>query len=328
MWVWLDDEGGRAPELPGRMAGECARLAQSVGLSACGVSRSRDAAQRLISSEGAKGLERLYSIEAAASISAAGIAGALCVSIVEHKPHLIIFPASVTGSDIAGRVAAKLGCVFLSGCVSMEWQNDSLSVRREIYGQRAHQVLRPSGPPPWVVSLDVCVLHPNDLPGSQMEIENLAGSVVLEDCEIPRETWRLAARDLDVSEADLVLSVGKGVDAENVLPQVYKLAELLDAAVGGSREAVFTHMLDRDRQVGASGKWIAPQVYVALGISGSSYHLMGIKGAKHVAAINIDPNAPMFERAEWVGVADLAGVVSAMISACEADGPASQKKRL
>jgi len=319
LWVWLDDEDGRAPDVPGRMAGECARLSETTGLTPCGVARGRGAAERLMQGGGANGLSTVYALDEAVTDSAAGIASALCAAIEQHKPHILLLPATATGTEIAGRVAAGLGSALLSGCVDVEWQEGGLRVRREVYGKRAHQVLSPLGPPPWVVSFEVSILHANDLPDTKPSIEDLGAATGGAENDVPNETWRLAARELDVSDADLVLSVGKGVEAERLLPAVFQLAELLDGAVGGSREAVFANMIARERQVGASGKWIAPRVYVALGISGSSYHLMGIKDAKHVAAINIDPNAPIFERAQWVGVADLARVIPAMVAACEDD---------
>jgi electron transfer flavoprotein alpha subunit len=317
LWIWLDDEDGRAGDVPGRLAGEGARLAETAGLTPRGVTRGRAAAARLVQGGAANGLGVISALEETHADASAGIAGALCAAITQQQPQVMLFPATATGTDIAGRVAAGLGRALLGACVDIEWQQDGLRVRREIYGKRAHQVLSPLGPPPWVVSLDVAVLHANDLPAAKPAIEDLAVAVATAEGAAPGETWRLAARELDVSDADLVFSVGKGVAAEHVLPAVFRLAELLDGAVGGSREAVFANMIARERQVGASGKWIAPRVYVALGISGSSYHLMGIKEAKYVAAVNIDPNAPIFERAQWVGIADLARVVPAMVDACE-----------
>lgn len=320
LWTWLDDEDGRAADVPSHMAGECARLAESAGLSACGVTLGRDTAESLLKDGGANGLARIYALDTAVGDSAAAIADALCAAIEEHKPHLLLLSASATGSEIAGRVAAALGAALHSACVDVEWQEGGLRVRREIYGKRAHQVLQPVGQLPWVVSFDVTVLHENDLPNSNPSIEDLAADKVAGNSEVPIETWRLAARDLDISDSDLVLAVGKGVDAEKILPGVFKLAEILGGTVAGSREAVFANMISRERQVGASGKWIAPRVYIGLGISGSSYHLMGIKQARHVAAINIDANAPFFERADWGGVGDLADVIPAMIDALEGPG--------
>lgn len=317
LWVWLDDEDGRCPDVPGRMAGECARLSETAGLSPCGVTRGRAAAERLVRSGGANGLGVVYALDETVWDPAAGVANALRAAIDQRQVRALLLPATATGHDIAARVAAGLGGGLLSGCVDVEWQEGGLRVRREIYGKRAHQVLSPAGPPPWVVSLDISILHANDLTATRPPIEDLAVDTAAVENAPPSETWRLAARELDVGDADLVLSVGKGVAAAHVLPAIFQLAELLGGAVGGSREAVFANMIARDRQVGASGKWIAPRVYVALGISGSSYHLMGIKEAKHVAAINIDPNAPILERAEWVGIADLARVIPAMVDACE-----------
>jgi len=143
LWVWLDDEDGRAPDVPGRMAGECARLSETAGLTPCGVARGRGAAERLMQGGGANGLSTVYALDEAVTDSAAGIASALCAAIEQHKPHILLLPATATGTEIAGRVAAGLGSALLSGCVDVEWQEGGLRVRREVYGKRAHQVLSP-----------------------------------------------------------------------------------------------------------------------------------------------------------------------------------------
>jgi electron transfer flavoprotein alpha subunit len=129
-----------------------------------------------------------------------------------------------------------------------------------------------------------------------------------------QKLWRVSASELDVRDADIVLSVGRGVKNAETLKQVHELAGMLGAAVGGSREAVFGGLVAREQQVGASGKWIAPRVYVALGISGATYHLMGIREARHVIAVNLDATAPIFEKAEIGIVEDVATIVPALIA--------------
>ncbi len=319
IWVWLDDEHGRSPGLAARMAGECARLAQAAGVRACGITAGREAAAGLIERGAAHGLAALYALVTPSVPSTSGIAACLVDAVQSLQPLCLLLPATATGADIAGRVAARLQRGLLANCVEIEWLEGGLHVRRDVYAGRAHAVLTPASPAPWIVTLDPTVTHGNDFPAGSPLIEELCAAAAAADEGGPSECWRLAARELDVTDADVVLSVGKGVEAGSTLPMVFELAELLDAAVGGSREAVFAGMVPRERQIGASGKWVAPKVYVALGISGSSYHLMGIRDARHVAAVNLDAGAPMLERAEWGAVADVDLVIPALLRCLAAD---------
>lgn len=312
-WVWLDDEHGRSPGLAARMAGECARLAQAAGVRACGITRGRDAAASLVARGAANGLTALYAVEKPSQRSASDIAACLVDAVRSLQPLGLLLPATATGSDIAGRVAAGLQRGLLAGCVDVEWREQALHLRREVYAGRAHVVLTPTSLPPWILTLDPAVAHDNDFPACTPPLEELHGPAAMTEAAAPPECWRLAARELDVTDAEVVLAVGKGVDAMHTLPKVFELADLLDAAVGGSREAVFAGMVPRERQIGASGRWVAPKVYVALGISGSSYHLMGIREARHVAAVNLDAGAPMLERAEWRAVADVDLLIPALL---------------
>ena len=312
LWAWLDDEGGRFPGLAARMAGECARLAEEAGVRPCGVVISHAAAGACTASDMANGLDLVYALTSEPAPSAAEVAACLVAAIRSKQPLGVLLPATATGSDIAARTAAALEGDLLADCVDLEWREGGLQARREVHDRCAHLALGPAAPPPWIVTLNPAVAHANDFPKRAPAIEALGIAAADPGDTAPVETWRLAARELDVMEADVVLAVGKGVDAGNTLGTVFEVAALLDAAVGGSREAVFAGMVPRERQIGASGKWIAPKVYVALGISGSSYHLMGIRDAQHVAAVNLDAGAPMLERAEWTAVADVDQVVPAM----------------
>lgn len=312
LWVWLDDEGGRSPGLAARMAGECARLAEEAGVRPCGVVAGRDAAEACCASDAANGLDLVYALTSTPAPSAAALAARLAAAIRSKQPLGVLLPATATGADIAGRIAAALERGLLADCVDLEWRDGGLQVRREVHDRCAHLALSPAAPPPWIATLNPAVAHANDFPKRAPAIEELGIAGADGGDAAPADTWRLAARELDVMDADVVLAVGKGVDVGTTLGTVFEVAERLDAAVGGSREAVFAGMVPRERQIGASGKWIAPKVYVALGISGSSYHLMGIRDAQHVAAVNLDAGAPMLERAEWSAVADVDRVVPAM----------------
>jgi electron transfer flavoprotein alpha subunit len=129
--------------------------------------------------------------------------------------------------------------------------------------------------------------------------------------------WRLPPAEIDLAEAQFIIGVGKGVHQES-MAAVRALAERVGAAVGGSRMAVFQGLVPLDRQIGSTGRWISPEVYLTLGISGASYHVMGIRGAKHIIAVNTDRNAPILKLAELGIVGDLHQVVLAMLDTVSA----------
>jgi electron transfer flavoprotein alpha subunit len=123
-----------------------------------------------------------------------------------------------------------------------------------------------------------------------------------------------------LTEAELVIGLGRPIDRQQHLPSIQELADRLGATVGASRVAVFQGTLPPSKQIGSSGKWIQPQVYLTLGISGASYHLMGIKGAKHIIAVNTDPDAPIFKLAELGVVRNFEEIVSALLAATASPG--------
>ncbi len=328
LWVYLDDEGGRSSDRPARMVAEGRRIGRASGLRVCGVVRHSAAAERLQSAGRYFDLDGLYALgedPEDTNAAPAVVAIRLGKAVEAGEPRLLILPASASGAELAARVAARLRRPFLSRCVDLEWRDGRPIGRRTVCNGRAHQIVAPAGDPPWLATLDPQVLESPAAPTpAALPVEILDRSSPDKTGGVT--TWRVPARDLGVLDADIVLSVGRGVSAAT-LPQVHELAELLNAAIGGSREAVFGGLVPRERQVGASGKWIAPRVYVALGISGSTYHLMGIREAHHVVAINRDAGAPIMARAEVGIVADLDELVPVLLAAARAGtAPAAARR--
>lgn len=318
LWVYLDDEGGRQADLPLRLIAEGQRLAQATGWRCCGIVRHPAVAARLQAGGRGFELDGLLALGADPECPDAAIAVvaerlAACVAAAPDL-RVLVLPGTTVGADLAARVAARLGRPLLSQCVDLEWSGQRLIGRRAVCSGRAHQMVSPTVDPPWVVTLDPQVLEAPAAPAPHARVATLATGADAAPMTAVARVWRIPAAELGVLDAQVVLSVGRGVAAD-ALAQVHELAALLHAAVGGSREAVFGGLVQRERQVGASGKWIAPRVYVALGISGSTYHLMGIREARHVVAINTDPTAPIMARAEVGIVADVATLVPALVQA-------------
>lgn len=123
----------------------------------------------------------------------------------------------------------------------------------------------------------------------------------------------VAGDQVDLSKADVIVAVGRGVGGADKLDSTHQLAELLGAEIGASRPVIDSDWLPRDRQIGSSGQTVAPKLYIALGISGAIQHLVGMKGSGTVVAVNKDPNAPIFNVSDYGIVGDLHEVVPALV---------------
>jgi electron transfer flavoprotein alpha subunit len=129
----------------------------------------------------------------------------------------------------------------------------------------------------------------------------------------PEPAFREAKQAVDLSQAERIVSVGRGIKDQDKIELARKLADVLGAEVGASRPICDAGWLPMDRQIGSSGQTVAPKLYLALGVSGAIQHLVGMKGARTIVAINKDPEAPIFEVADFGIVADLFEVVPELI---------------
>jgi electron transfer flavoprotein alpha subunit len=145
---------------------------------------------------------------------------------------------------------------------------------------------------------------------------DLDSSVVRSQSEEP---FQEAAGDVDLESADLIVSVGRGIEKEENVPLAFELAEVLGAEVSASRPVVDSGWVDSFRQVGSSGQNVSPKLYFSLGISGAIQHVVGMKGSKNIIALNKDPDAPIFELADYAVVGDLLEIVPKLIEALQTE---------
>jgi electron transfer flavoprotein alpha subunit len=228
----------------------------------------------------------------------------------ELDPDYLLVPHTVNGLDYAPAVAERLSLPLVTDAVDLAVE-DRLVVTREMYGSKVETTIE--------VDADraAVTLRPAEWPkapkGGDATVEPFDVSI---DESAVRSTVtgfeEAAGGDVDIAEADVLVSVGRGIEEEDNLDIIWDLAEALDATVSASRPVVDNGWLPKNRQVGQSGKVVTPDVYIAIGISGAVQHVAGMKGADTIIAINKDPNAPIFDIADYGIVDDLFDVVPAL----------------
>ncbi|SDJ41072.1 electron transfer flavoprotein alpha subunit apoprotein [Halovenus aranensis] len=228
----------------------------------------------------------------------------------EIDAQYIVAPHSVNGLDYAPAVAQTLGYPLVTDIVDADAEG-GLSVTRELYNGKTEADVEVDSERAFVT------VRPGEWDATEGD-----GSATVEafDAAIDEEQVRstvtgfeeVGAGDVDISEAEVLVSVGRGIEEEDNLDIIFDLAEALDATVSSSRPIVDNGWLPQDRQVGQSGKKVTPEVYIAVGISGAVQHVAGMKGAETIIAINNDPSAPIYDIADYGIVDDLFDVVPAL----------------
>ena len=228
------------------------------------------------------------------------------------EPRYVLAPNSVNGLDYAPAVAHRLDLPIVTDVVGLETDGDGLVATREMYGGKVETTIDVE-PGPALATIREGEWEPAPA-GGDAAVESFDLDVD-EDAIGSRVTGfeEVAAGDVDITEADLLVSIGRGIDEEENLDLVRELADALGATLSSSRPIVDAGWLPANRQVGQSGKVVTPDVYIAIGISGAVQHVAGMKGADTIVAINTDPNAPIMDIADYAICDDLFDVIPALI---------------
>ncbi len=243
--------------------------------------------------------------------SASGYGAAVVKAVEAASPAAIFFPGTAMGRDLAPRVAAKLGVGALADVVALDRDGDQLVARRPVYSGKAFATADTGGTTPQVLSLRPNVFNAEETGGT-------AEVVALDDLDLDikavvTELVDTGGGDLDVAEADIIVSGGRGLKGPENFAVIRELADALGGALGASRAAVDAGWIPHKHQVGQTGKVVSPSLYIAAGISGAIQHLAGMSSSKVIVAINKDPDAPIFKIADYGVVGDLFAVVPPMV---------------
>jgi electron transfer flavoprotein alpha subunit len=234
--------------------------------------------------------------------------------IKQRGPSVVLFPHTYQVRDYAPKLATRFRQNLLSDVIQIRADGGSPIFVRQLFQGKMNGDFRPSGNGPFFASIQAGSYRADTLESGSAQVETFIPQ--LEPSQVrtkPHEPFREAARAVDLTAADLIVSVGRGIKEKDNIHIVEDLAKALGAELAASRPICDSGWLPMERQVGSSGQTVSPKVYLAVGISGAIQHLVGMKGSKTIVAINKDSNAPIFEVADYGIVGDLFEVVPALV---------------
>jgi electron transfer flavoprotein alpha subunit len=311
--VFAEQRDGNVKKVAYEMLGAGADLAAALGgtVEAVLLGSGLDGLSDVLAQYGAA---KVYVADdpALASYASEAYTDTLAALIGQIEPGIFLLGATAMGKDLAPRLAARLGVGLASDCTALEIDGGRLLATRPIFAGKALAQVKLVGDP------QMATVRPNVLAADEPDASIAAAQVELVDAVADRvraevvDIVSAGEGEVDVAEADIIVSGGRGVAGPEGFAPVRSLARTLGAAVGASRAAVDAGWIDHAHQVGQTGKTVTPNLYVACGISGAIQHLAGMKTAKVIVAVNKDPEAPIFKVANYGIVGDLFEVVPAM----------------
>ena len=256
-----------------------------------------------------------------ANYTPGGYVAALTALVALERPDILLFPHTYQTVEYMPRLALAASAGLVPEVISFEVESAGGVIwKRPILEGKLHAKVRAKGAGPTMVSLQSGAFsadarRPGQAPVSALEVD-LASAT----------TWReilgveqLGGEIVDLTKADIIVAIGRGVGGADRLGPIQELAHLLKAEIGASRPVIDSGWLPRDRQIGSSGQTVSPKLYLAFGISGAIQHLVGMKGSTCIVAVNKDAGAPIFKVAHYGIVGDLHEVIPAMLAALKAE---------
>ena len=226
----------------------------------------------------------------------------------KYNPSMVIGPSTVTGKDFFPRLAARFSFPIVSDAIGIDFYNGNAKIKKPIFGGKIIS---------WVECKDSAMIFITFRPNSfSVENRGLSGEIVEEQVEIIQDhrlrtisIEKNPSRKVDLQEADFIICGGRGMKGAEEFRILEEIADLMGGRVGASRAVVDSKWRDYDDQVGKSGKTVSPKVYIGCGVSGALHHIMGMDTSKVIVAINKDPNAPIFQYADYGVTEDLFNIL-------------------
>jgi electron transfer flavoprotein alpha subunit len=235
---------------------------------------------------------------------------ALSRLLSEDSPLLLIMGHVYQNIDLAPKLAAKLQTGLVTDCIDLRVEDGELLFTRQMFRNKLNADLSVQADQPLIATIQAGAYLAD-------ELETGSNTLVRRDVDLSSvsfkrktlETLEMTKQKVDLSQAEMIVGIGRGIKQQENLAIIEELAQTLGAEIGASRPVVDNEWLERDRQIGSSGQTVSPKLYIAAGISGAIQHVVGIKNSGCIVAINSDPNAPIFNVATYGIVGDLTEIL-------------------
>jgi electron transfer flavoprotein alpha subunit len=254
---------------------------------------------------------------ALAEYTADGYVAALASLIGQEQPSHVFLAHTYQTRDFAPALAARLGRPLVTDVVAVTSDGDRHIYVRPIFQGKLNAAVEAIGPAPHIVTLQIGAFRADAMTRGAGAAPVRRADVAVDASAIrqrPEPPFKEAKQAVDLSQAERIVAVGRGIKGKEHLQIAEQLAQAIGAELAASRPICDAGWLPMDRQIGSSGQTVAPKLYVALGISGAIQHLVGMKGSRTIVAINKDPEAPIFEVADFGIVGDLFEIVPAIVA--------------
>ncbi|MCL4511418.1 MAG: electron transfer flavoprotein subunit alpha/FixB family protein [Bacteroidetes bacterium] len=308
--AFAEQHDGKFKKVAFEVAHAAAQLAGQLGAEAVAVVIGKGV-EKIAPELGGYGIQKVYAADddRLALYSSTAYGKVLANAAESLSLDVILLPASAMGKDLGARVAAKLKAGLAADCIALRGEGGSILATRPVYAGKALIDLKVNSPKK-VFTLRPNVFSPGSANGLPASVEKL--SLNLQDSDFSSKVTAVSiakAGRPDLTEADIIVSGGRGLGAPENFKMIEELADVFGAAVGASRAVVDAGWRPHDDQVGQTGKTVSPSLYVAVAISGAIQHLAGMSSSKYIVAINKDKDAPIFQIADYGIVGDAFEVV-------------------
>jgi len=243
-------------------------------------------------------------------------AAALKQFITSKQPKLVLMPHTYQVRDFVPKLATAMGQTVISDAIGYKKDGEKLLFTRQMFQGKFAADVSFTGNPPWFVTFQNGAFRGDKVEAgvSPAPVETVA--VEITDGVVrnkPQEVFKEAKQAVDLTQAEIIVAVGRGIKEQKNIEIAKQLAEALGGELAASRPICDSGWLPMDRQIGSSGQTVAPKLYLALGISGAIQHIVGMKGARTIVAVNKDSEAPIFEIADYAVVGNLFEIVPPLI---------------
>jgi electron transfer flavoprotein alpha subunit len=247
--------------------------------------------------------------------TADAVVQALAQVVAARAPTVVLLPHTYQTRDFAPALATRLDRSLITDCVGIKTAAAEPVFVRPMFQGKLYADVRPLGEAPHLATMQIGAYRADAVRRGDAPAPIVMAAVEIDAASIrqrPEPRFQEARQAVDLSQAERIVAVGRGIKDEKHLELVTRLATAIGAEIGASRPICDNGWLPMDRQIGSSGQTVAPKLYIALGISGAIQHLVGMKGARTIVAINKDADAPICEVADYGIVADLFDIVPAL----------------